>query len=77
MRLFNHTGPGEGMENTHTYNYTVVRQFAIMTVVWGVVGVTWQRSCPLTRAPSGSGAFTEALPFSSTNDTVFPPAIPS
>src|SRR6266511_1460639 len=22
-----------------TYNYTVVRQFAIMTVVWGVVGM--------------------------------------
>ncbi|KPW13796.1 Cbb3-type cytochrome c oxidase, subunit I, partial [Pseudomonas syringae pv. aceris] len=23
-----------------TYNYTVVRQFAIMTVVWGVVGMS-------------------------------------
>jgi cytochrome c oxidase cbb3-type subunit 1 len=24
---------------TGTYNYTVVRQFSIMTVVWGVVGM--------------------------------------
>lgn len=23
-----------------TYNYTVVRQFAIMTVVWGVIGMS-------------------------------------
>ena len=23
-----------------TYNYKVVRQFAIMTVVWGIVGMT-------------------------------------
>ena len=22
-----------------TYNYTVVRQFALMTIVWGVVGM--------------------------------------
>ena len=28
------------MQSTHeTYNYTVVRQFAIMTVVWGIVGM--------------------------------------
>ncbi|WP_028448975.1 MULTISPECIES: cytochrome-c oxidase, cbb3-type subunit I [Chitinibacter] len=27
------------MENQATYNYTVVRQFAIMTVVWGIVGM--------------------------------------
>jgi cytochrome c oxidase cbb3-type subunit 1 len=27
------------MDNTNTYNYTVVRQFAIMTVVWGIVGM--------------------------------------
>ena len=22
-----------------TYNYTVVRQFAVMTVIWGIVGM--------------------------------------
>jgi cytochrome c oxidase cbb3-type subunit I len=27
------------MDNTNTYNYTVVRQFALMTVVWGIVGM--------------------------------------
>ncbi len=27
------------MESRETYNYTVVRQFALMTVVWGVVGM--------------------------------------
>ncbi len=27
------------MAETETYNYTVVRQFAIMTIVWGVVGM--------------------------------------
>jgi len=27
------------MEDTKTYNYTVVRQFALMTVVWGIVGM--------------------------------------
>lgn len=27
-------------DETMTYNYTVVRQFAIMTVVWGIVGMT-------------------------------------
>ena len=27
------------METANTYNYTVVRQFAVMTVVWGIVGV--------------------------------------
>ena len=27
------------MSNETTYNYKVVRQFAIMTVVWGVVGM--------------------------------------
>ncbi|MCK5396179.1 MAG: cbb3-type cytochrome c oxidase subunit I, partial [Gammaproteobacteria bacterium] len=27
------------MTNEQTYNYTVVRQFAIMTVVWGIVGM--------------------------------------
>ena len=25
--------------DTQTYNYKVVRQFAIMTVVWGIVGM--------------------------------------
>jgi cytochrome c oxidase cbb3-type subunit 1 len=28
------------MTTEQTYNYTVVRQFAIMTVVWGIVGMT-------------------------------------
>jgi len=28
------------MSNETTYNYKVVRQFAIMTVVWGIVGMT-------------------------------------
>jgi len=28
------------MEQQNTYNYTVVRQFAIMTVVWGIVGMS-------------------------------------
>jgi cytochrome c oxidase cbb3-type subunit 1 len=28
------------MTNTETYNYKVVRQFAIMTIVWGIVGMT-------------------------------------
>ena len=27
------------MTNTETYNYGVVRQFAIMTIVWGIVGM--------------------------------------
>lgn len=27
------------MENQQTYNYKVVRQFAIMTVIWGIVGM--------------------------------------
>lgn len=27
------------MDNQTTYNYKVVRQFAIMTVVWGIVGM--------------------------------------
>ena len=27
------------MAPVETYNYKVVRQFAIMTVVWGVVGM--------------------------------------
>ena len=27
------------MQDTATYNYTVVRQFAIATVIWGVVGM--------------------------------------
>jgi cytochrome c oxidase cbb3-type subunit 1 len=27
------------MDTTNTYNYKVVRQFAIMTVVWGIVGM--------------------------------------
>ena len=27
------------MQNQQTYNYKVVRQFAIMTVVWGIVGM--------------------------------------
>ncbi len=28
------------MTNTETYNYTVVRQFSIMTIVWGLVGMS-------------------------------------
>ena len=28
------------METAHTYNYKVVRQFAVMTVIWGIVGMT-------------------------------------
>ena len=28
------------MTNTETYNYKVVRQFSIMTIVWGLVGMT-------------------------------------
>jgi len=28
------------MTTEQTYNYTVVRQFAIMTIVWGIVGMT-------------------------------------
>jgi len=28
------------MTNTETYNYKVVRQFAIMTIVWGIVGMS-------------------------------------
>jgi cytochrome c oxidase cbb3-type subunit 1 len=28
------------MQTNGTYNYTVVRQFAVMTVVWGLVGMT-------------------------------------
>ena len=27
------------MDNPSTFNYKVVRQFAIMTVVWGIVGM--------------------------------------
>ena len=27
------------METANTYNYKVVRQFAVMTVIWGIVGV--------------------------------------
>ncbi len=27
------------MDNTSTYNYKVVRQFSIMTMVWGIVGM--------------------------------------
>jgi len=26
-------------DEAETYNYTVVRQFAVITVVWGVVGM--------------------------------------
>jgi len=29
------------MAATDTYNYTVVRQFAVMTVIWGIVGMLW------------------------------------
>jgi len=29
------------MDNMSTYNYTVVRQFALMTVVWGIVACWW------------------------------------
>ena len=28
-----------GSEGSHDYNYHVVRQFAVMTVVWGIVGM--------------------------------------
>jgi len=28
------------METENTYNYTVVRQFTVMTVIWGIVGMT-------------------------------------
>ena len=28
------------MTTEQTYNYTVVRQFAIMTIVWGIVGMS-------------------------------------
>lgn len=28
------------MTNTETYNYKVVRQFSIMTIVWGIVGMS-------------------------------------
>ena len=28
------------MNNSETYNYKVVRQFAIMTIVWGLVGMS-------------------------------------
>ncbi len=28
------------MDTQNTYNYTVVRQFTVMTVVWGIVGMT-------------------------------------
>jgi cytochrome c oxidase cbb3-type subunit 1 len=28
------------MNDQQTYNYTVVRQFALMTIVWGIVGMT-------------------------------------
>ncbi|MEY4863572.1 MAG: cytochrome-c oxidase, cbb3-type subunit, partial [Pseudomonadota bacterium] len=31
--------PSQGGPITGSYNDTVVRQFAIMTVVWGVVGM--------------------------------------
>jgi cytochrome c oxidase cbb3-type subunit I len=31
--------PAQGHTATGTYNYKVVRQFAIMTIVWGVVGM--------------------------------------
>ena len=31
---------GASMQEQTTYNYKVVRQFAIMTVVWGIVGMT-------------------------------------
>ncbi len=27
------------MDNQATYNYKVVRQFAVMTVIWGIVGM--------------------------------------
>src|SRR5512134_390350 len=30
---------GEGSMTAGTYNYTVVRQFAIVTVIWGIVGM--------------------------------------
>ena len=30
----------KNMNNSTNYNYTVVRQFAIMTIVWGIVGMT-------------------------------------
>lgn len=27
------------MDSQATYNYKVVRQFAVMTVIWGIVGM--------------------------------------
>jgi len=27
------------MDTQNTYNYTVVRQFTVMTVVWGIIGM--------------------------------------
>jgi cytochrome c oxidase cbb3-type subunit I len=36
---FERSLPGGSMQEQTTYNYTVVRQFALMTVVWGVVGM--------------------------------------
>jgi len=27
------------MQSQATYNYKVVRQFAVMTVIWGIVGM--------------------------------------
>ena len=32
--------PTERTMQQPTYNYTVVRQFAIATVVWGIVGMS-------------------------------------
>jgi len=37
--LANLTGLGRGPAPQTSYNYKVVRQFAIMTIVWGVVGM--------------------------------------
>ena len=39
MAIAENPGEPARMSNESTYNYKVVRQFAIMTVVWGVVGM--------------------------------------
>src|SRR3970282_1457393 len=39
MASAKHPGGRDCMNSETTYNYKVVRQFAVMTVVWGVVGM--------------------------------------
>ncbi len=38
-RRADNEGNRNNMANNGTYNYTVVRQFAVMTVIWGIVGM--------------------------------------